>query len=521
MHKYLRDKILASFCILKDVEYKNPKGGGSRVFFADTAFNHGSDDYIEYVTPAGAYGKFNCLDLYNVSAIECLNEIRCLAGISYVPTCDLSINLCSIGDVKGNETLFERHSETEVIMETYEANGRITSRLIEVTTPYQNLQLFTPDFLKRIKALNDIEMKKPKHTIPTVGQTHTTRTPVTDLTGRTYAAYTRFICTGQYDVSASTMDAAGNQSNININLAAQISPQTTSPYPTSADYMIDIMQKDGAIMVNGSGSSKWAGVTADIEEKQVQEPEPISEKDITPIKKVYCPYNGDLIVYDISNCRVDELCGQLTSEKFYDLIRRINDDTKFDGFEYFKCAVCELKVNGIKDGPEMENDFDALDMMKEVVATTARKINNDPNFWAKKIKPASGKVLTKGQSIPDVQDDAKPFSTKTKQNIFGGINPSNPAISALGGLTIEQITGKLLRTSGSYVNPVRAVAPPPIEKINPYKSEGFFVDPDYLPDAGCDDSNGDPNEIGLKSLRPEIEKLRKMGIFNNGSFMKK
>ncbi len=82
-----------------------------------------------------------------------------------------------------------------------------------------------------------------------------------------------------------------------------------------------------------------------------------------PIKKIYCPYNADVIVYDAKNNRVDELCGELTISKFRGIMGYITKTTTFDGFEYFKEACFELGV--INRTNELENDdYAALEAMK-------------------------------------------------------------------------------------------------------------------------------------------------------------
>lgn len=84
---------------------------------------------------------------------------------------------------------------------------------------------------------------------------------------------------------------------------------------------------------------------------------------VRPIKKIYCPYNADVIVYDAKNNRVDELCGELTREKFSAIIKNITKTTAFDGFEYFKEACFDLGL--INRTNELENDdYAALEAMK-------------------------------------------------------------------------------------------------------------------------------------------------------------
>lgn len=47
---------------------------------------------------------------------------------------------------------------------------------------------------------------------------------------------------------------------------------------------------------------------------------------------------------DVFGKRVDELCGQITYEKYEEIEKRsMQDITVFRGLEHLRCVVCELK----------------------------------------------------------------------------------------------------------------------------------------------------------------------------------
>jgi hypothetical protein len=68
------------------------------------------------------------------------------------------------------------------------------------------------------------------------------------------------------------------------------------------------------------------------------------------ISWVYCTNRGYLIVQDVAGKRVDELCGQITYEKYEEIEKRSMDSvTIFTGLEFLRCVVCELKKKAEKD----------------------------------------------------------------------------------------------------------------------------------------------------------------------------
>lgn len=68
----------------------------------------------------------------------------------------------------------------------------------------------------------------------------------------------------------------------------------------------------------------------------------INTTDEIDLKYVYCPFNGDMTVYDVHNNRIDELCGTITRDKYEKIISRCNTETEFDGLKNLKCKVCEF-----------------------------------------------------------------------------------------------------------------------------------------------------------------------------------
>lgn len=112
-----------------------------------------------------------------------------------------------------------------------------------------------------------------------------------------------------------------------------------------------------------------------------QKPKPLAFETFN-IKKVYCPYNGDLIVYDEKNNRVNDLCGELTPKKFYQIMLLITKTTVFEGFDYFKELCFDQEL--IPRTKELENDdFAALELMKDPTARGQKLIDMHGYSWRK------------------------------------------------------------------------------------------------------------------------------------------
>lgn len=89
------------------------------------------------------------------------------------------------------------------------------------------------------------------------------------------------------------------------------------------------------------------------------------------IKKVFCPYNYNLVVYDVHNQRVAELCGRLNKDKFYELMRRCDENTVFDGLANFKCAACEL--GAISRSGDLDDNIAPLHIVMDKVKADDQK----------------------------------------------------------------------------------------------------------------------------------------------------
>lgn len=68
------------------------------------------------------------------------------------------------------------------------------------------------------------------------------------------------------------------------------------------------------------------------------------------IKSIFCSYRGILIVLDSSGNRIDELCGEVTLEKYNEIQKRTGEFTEYDGKANYEAAVEKL----IKEKEEKE-----------------------------------------------------------------------------------------------------------------------------------------------------------------------
>lgn len=65
---------------------------------------------------------------------------------------------------------------------------------------------------------------------------------------------------------------------------------------------------------------------------------------------VFCTNRGYLIVQDVTGKRINELCGQITYEKYEEIDKRSMEGiTIFEGLEFLRCVVCELKKKPEKE----------------------------------------------------------------------------------------------------------------------------------------------------------------------------
>lgn len=69
-----------------------------------------------------------------------------------------------------------------------------------------------------------------------------------------------------------------------------------------------------------------------------------TEENKSILKRVICSRWGNLIVRDVYGNRVEELCGNITYEKYMEIEKRtMLGITIFDGLEHYRCVACELK----------------------------------------------------------------------------------------------------------------------------------------------------------------------------------
>lgn len=68
------------------------------------------------------------------------------------------------------------------------------------------------------------------------------------------------------------------------------------------------------------------------------------------VKSIFCSYRGILIVLDSAGNRIDELCGEITLEKYNQIQKRTGEFTEYDGKSNYDAAVEKL----IKEKEEKE-----------------------------------------------------------------------------------------------------------------------------------------------------------------------
>ncbi len=126
------------------------------------------------------------------------------------------------------------------------------------------------------------------------------------------------------------------------------------------------------------------------------EPKP----ELTKLKHIFCPYNIDLVVYDVHNKRVSELCGRLTKEKFYEIVKRIDDDTEFDGLKQFKCAACALGVLATENDDLVVADNHTVDINNAMTAQQMKAQQMAAQQSPPKQTPIAPFQKNSGTSIP-------------------------------------------------------------------------------------------------------------------------
>lgn len=489
MHGEVVKYLSQSFKISKPVT--DPCG---HTYVTNTEFSVFGPDLIS-VNAGGMMFTYNTRNktdglAHSMNALEYLNFIRCEAGIGYVTYNAL------VEPSLGTIHLIEDHSILETqgsksILKTNHGPGiKINQQLFSITqNHYSFVQLTAESVLSNIRRKDMALLAQPNNTnkntmgmlsnisssfgslLPNNRLTgYTCQNTVIDILGQHYAPFTIFTKKGMHKVEVSVINAMGTRHSKEINLSVN----GTGGYPIAEDYIEDIALKDTPQVFGGlttatttnvptlpsstsigplngaSTTNKPLIAEADADYTNYSDGDTTEDPDGTTIekmddkpriKKVYCPYNADLIVYDIHNQRVEELCGFLTPEKFYALISRITDETKFDGFDNFKCAACEL--GAIKDGPENDNDFVALEEMKERAARYAAHLRwksgdpryADPNYMGP--PPVKPLPPAKSTTTPKTQ----PPKNQSDSSVLNGVNLN--AVNALDFLhKLNNISGK-------------------------------------------------------------------------------
>lgn len=94
--------------------------------------------------------------------------------------------------------------------------------------------------------------------------------------------------------------------------------------------------------VNISGSTNTGSPTTHSSGKVMQQQAVPAGK--PKIKHIYCPANGEIIVYDVTDEKVTDLCGKLDHEKYSALIIRCTTETSFDGVKNLLKALADIEA---------------------------------------------------------------------------------------------------------------------------------------------------------------------------------
>ncbi len=262
-----------------------------------------------------------------------------------------------IGMVFVPQTEFAIESDTKVSQSITKANGTTYTNHLFFNDPSIVSHPIKPSvFLEMIRHLSDI----PRTEIKLIQNIHHHLNNMQIVQGSIIRK------ADDYLVHVIQENAMGNTNQYQIDLKPLHSNYAqNATFPNAEDYIKVAMQLGGDQYAKGLPSPALktthpnmsgmafppiSGYTEEEEETLPQNDHEIINdiQDVFPLKpgpklkNVFCPYNCDIVIYDVYNKRVNELCGPLTQYNYYNIMLRSDDNTEFIGLEILEAKAKQL-----------------------------------------------------------------------------------------------------------------------------------------------------------------------------------